>query len=107
MTDPTERPPVERNANGRWANGNSGNPNGMRNAFPEWFRDRGPDALKHILNVMDDDGADPDLRLRCAEKIVERVYGKVKQSVEVDGSINAVLTELISAIATRKSDADG
>jgi hypothetical protein len=112
MTSPTDddmagapkNAPVKRDANGRWAPGGAPISPG-RPRLPDWFRARGPDALRVLLAqatgevVACDDGtvlpaveqvareSSCKERRQAAEAVVERVYGKAPATIEVDGEL--------------------
>lgn len=65
--------PPKRDAKGRLLPGSTANPNG-RPALPEWFRAKGEDALRYIVEVADGKHG-TEGRQRAAEFIVKRVYG--------------------------------
>jgi hypothetical protein len=68
------------------AGGRSLNPHGRR-PLPKWFKDKGPEALQHLLDValgIHTEGIDGKTRLRAAEIVVERVYGKPMTPHDVD-----------------------
>ncbi len=74
-------------ATGRFLPGNSG---GGRKPLPEDLRDRfqtaGPEALDMLLAVMRDKKARAADRIRAAEIILDRGWGKPRQAVEIDSS---------------------
>ncbi len=45
-----------------------------------------PKAARYLVELIDDDTAPAKLRLRAAEVLLERVYGKPKQ--EIDANVN-------------------
>lgn len=74
--------------------GQSGNPNGrpkMPEELREAFRANAPKALDTLIDVMENGDRNSD-RVRAAEIILDRAYGKPLQSVDVDGGI--VTTEV-------------
>ncbi len=82
-----------------WKPGQSGNPGG-RAKLPEAFREKGPEALARIVELMAD--GDPKTAIKAATWIAERIYGKAAQSIEIEGeSTNALIAALMSA---RKTD---
>lgn len=74
--------------------GQSGNPAGMRPLTEEQKKERrdaremlkaaAPDAVALLLRVMQDEDVKLDLRLRCAETVCDRVYGKASQPIVAD-----------------------
>lgn len=61
------------------------NPGGRR-SYPTWFRDRGEDALRVLTAIAFGEATDPKISAGMAAiEIVDRVWGKPKQSVEVEG----------------------
>lgn len=84
--------PEERDNKGKFLAGNKAAVTGGRPALPDWFKSAAPDALRYLLNVALDDVTDkdgkhvptePKLRLQAAERVVERVYGKVDSKMEL------------------------
>lgn len=67
--------------------GKSGNPSG-RPKVPDDIKDMlkaaTPDACRLLCNTINDPDAKLDLRVRCSEIVLDRVYGKPQQAVEVD-----------------------
>ncbi len=43
-----------------------------------------PDAAEVLIGILNDDAAPLSLRVKCAEIILDRGYGKPRQAVEVD-----------------------
>ena len=100
MTDaqPASGPKVVRDEKGRITPGSSLNPLG-KPSLPSWFKDRGPDALKTLMAAATGRAGDDDppaakelaktcadrVRADCAKTVVERIYGKVTDVVEVQG----------------------
>jgi len=62
-----------------WQPGQSGNPGG-RPALPEDFRAKGPDALAKLVSLMDHKS--PQIALRAAELVIDRIFGKATQPTE-------------------------
>lgn len=67
--------------------GVSGNPAG-RKKIPDNIKDmlKGatPDACKLLCDTINDTEAKLELRIKCSEIVLDRVYGKPQQAVEVD-----------------------
>lgn len=85
--------------------GQSGNPAGRpkmseeakqasRDAL-EMLRAAAPDAVALLLNVMQDSSVKLDLRTKCAESVMDRVYGKASQPIE--GSFGAEIKVVIDS----------
>ena len=67
-----------------------GNKSGGRKEMPEdlkgAFRKASPDALRLLVKIVNNEEAkDPD-RIRAAEIILDRGYGKPRQAVDLDAS---------------------
>ena len=56
----------------------------MKRGYPEVFRAAAQDAAEVLICVMNDKDAPLSLRVKCAEIILDRGYGKPRQAVEVD-----------------------
>lgn len=76
---------VGRGANGRFEKGYKG---GGRKEIPkdikEMLRGATPDACRLLCNTINDETAKLELRIKCSEIVLDRVYGKPQQAVEVD-----------------------
>ena len=74
-----------RDSKGRFTKGNSG---GGRPAMPDdlkkSFKEASPKALETLKRVLDDPGAKDSDKIRAAEIILDRAYGKPTQSVDLD-----------------------
>ena len=93
-------------ARGKFA---KGNPGGGRPALPQWFRDGGHDSLKTLLAAATgraDKDAPPAahelamacsdrVRLDAAKTVIERIYGKAPDEIEVRGDPIAVIRRVI------------
>jgi hypothetical protein len=99
MSEPT--PTVNRTSAGRWAKGHSpnpagqfkpgqsGNPAGRTNAFEQvrtLARQHSPEAFKALVELMRLT-EEPAVRLRAAEQILDRAFGRPAQAVELFGAI--------------------
>ena len=75
---------------GRFRPGHSGNPAGRpadtqeTKEGKELLRAASPAACQLLCNTINDPSAKLELRIKCAEIVLDRVYGKPQQAVEVD-----------------------
>lgn len=80
---------VAREKNGRFKKGVSGN-NGGRPKLPEElkeaFKAAAPDALRVLVGIINDETARHSDRIRAAEVVLDRGYGKPVQAVDLDAS---------------------
>lgn len=87
-----EPAPAIRAKTGRFLPGQSGNPRGRPAETQETregkklLRDAAPSACKLLCDTINDPGAKLELRIKCCEIVLDRVYGKPQQSVEVDST---------------------
>lgn len=68
--------------------GQSGNPTGRKKIpddIKEMLRGATPAACKLLCETINDQDAKLELRIKCSEIVLDRVYGKPQQAVEVDG----------------------
>lgn len=75
---------------GRFEKGVSGNPGGrpkIPDQVKEMFKAATPAACQLLIDMMKDEAQKPELRVDCANKIIERTYGKPTQPI--DGDIDA------------------
>ena len=70
--------------------GKSGNPSGrprmtdeQREAL-EMLRAATPAAARYVVSTVKDQESKPEIRLRCAEIILDRVYGKAAQPIAAE-----------------------
>ena len=77
--------PEIRDKAGRFAPGSTGNPKG-RPKIPkdvkEMLKAATADAAKLLIDTMKNQEADLKLRVDCAERVLDRVYGKASQPIE-------------------------
>lgn len=67
--------------------GKSGNPGGKKKIpddIKEMLRGATPAACKLLCDTINDPEAKTELRIKCSEIVLDRVYGKPQQAVEVD-----------------------
>jgi len=86
---------AEKKKSGRFKPGESGNPSGrpkVPKEVKELLKARSVDAVNFIVSTMQDEKAKQDLRVKCAEIIIERAYGKATQIVDVDSNSKICIT---------------
>lgn len=88
--------------------GQSGNPNG-RPKVPKEFRElakaNSTKALEIIIEIMKDPKSKPGDRLRAAEMIMDRAWGKPKQGLELTGEDGGPIQ--FGVVALPEVDEDG
>jgi hypothetical protein len=85
---------VGRGARGQFLPGHQST--GGRPALPDWFKSRAPDALLYLLDVATGvEPVEPELRLKAAALVVDRVYGKAPETLQVEGA-SAVMDLLVA-----------
>jgi hypothetical protein len=85
--------------------GVSGNPGG-RPKMPDWLADRSLKALEYIADVADgtEQGIEPALRLKAAQILVERHFGKPTEVHEVDQTVTMVESRTVRLIRAEPSE---
>lgn len=88
--------PESRDNAGRFVKGKSGNPGGkkpMDADVKEMLKAAAPDAVKLLVETVNNPEVKMDLRIRCAETLMDRVYGKAVQPIEgnMDNKVEIVL----------------
>ena len=89
MLTPENREKAGRNrdSNGRFVKGTTGNPGGRptRNEVAkDYLKAKTMPALELLVTTMEDPEAKPELRVRCAEILLDRALGKPTQPVDAD-----------------------
>jgi hypothetical protein len=81
--------------------GQSGNPGGKRKIpenVGELARDATPKAIRTLIKIMEDEKASFAVRAYCADKIIDRAYGKpVQQNNVVVGQVGRAARDLTDA----------
>lgn len=85
----TKKPSTgEKQVRGRDGRFMKGNRSGGRKEIPtdikEMLRSATPDACRLLVETINDVEAKPELRIKCCEIVLDRVYGKPQQSVDLD-----------------------
>ena len=97
---------IGRGERGYFLPGHNGNTGGGRPKLPDWFKSRAPDALLYLLDVATGvEPVEPELRLKAAALVVDRVYGKAPETLQVEGA-SAVMDLLVAMAKPVNSDDD-
>jgi hypothetical protein len=90
---------VKRSENGTFL---PGNPGGGRSKLPDFFREKGPDALREILRIATE--GEGKLQMQALIYVADRIYGKAVQGVEVEGGegVNGMLAALLVLKGTKE-----
>lgn len=81
--------PGNRTDTGRFAPGKSGNPSGrpkVDEKVQKALKAATLDAAKTLIELMNDEDQPGKVRLQAATTILDRVYGKPSQHVDMDGA---------------------
>ena len=79
--------PANRNKSGQFIKGKSGNPEGrpkMPEDLKEAFRELTPAAVRALSEIINSPESKPVERIRAAEVILDRGWGKPTQSMEIE-----------------------
>lgn len=79
--------PANRDKQGRFVKGKSGNPNG-RPGLPEEIKEYGRDAPKRLRAIADDEYCPLKLKVEIEKWFAEMAYGKPRQQVDMDAQID-------------------
>jgi hypothetical protein len=94
---PDSRAAAGKKANkGQFPKGRSGNPGGRRAApkeVKEMLKAATVPAVELLIATVNDRQAKPELRVRCAEVILDRALGKPTQPIEADVSRVVIMGE--------------
>lgn len=82
-----------------FAPGESGNPSGrpkVPTEVKEILKAAAPGAAKLLVEMVADEAQKPELRIKCAETVLDRVYGKAVQPIDgvLDVSARMLLGDL-------------
>lgn len=73
-----------------WKKGQSGNPGG-RKKMPDdakaMLKAATPAAVKLLVDTLNNPEEKTETRVRCAETVLDRVYGKANQPIDLGGEI--------------------
>lgn len=85
--------PANRTKTGRFQKGQSGNPRGrpkttqgQKDALQQ-IRDLAPRAAEEMQRILDDPDSPQALKLRVAEMVFDRAFGKPRQEVEMQSTV--------------------
>ena len=96
-----DTPTLGRDGTGKFLPGNqsgNGGNGGGRPKLPEWFKDRAPEALRYLLMVaVGEEPAEAKDRIKAAQTVVDRVYGKAPETITIDGG--SPVLDLLVAMA--------
>lgn len=103
--------PVNRDESGRFIKGNK---SGGRKALPEEFkkaaRDNALPALLVLIGIMTNEDADNSDRIKAANIIIERAYGKptteVVQTVSIENEALSKINEIMITLDEQANEAD-
>lgn len=95
---------MARNEKGQFVKGTSGNPNGrpqLSDKVKEMLKAATTEAAQLLIDTMNNPEVKPELRVDCANEILNRVYGKPTQPIdgEVSGGFEIILAGPVSQYA--------
>jgi hypothetical protein len=89
-----------RDRTGRFVKGESGNPRGrtpISKDVKEMLKASSLDAARLLVETINNPQAKPELRVRCAETVLDRVYGKAVQPLDGTATDNRIQISLDDA----------
>jgi hypothetical protein len=70
-----------------------------RSALPDWFKEKGPEALKHLAAVASGDEVDAKIsRAMACLSMIERIYGKAPQAPEDSDAMERAWETMLSRL---------
>ena len=84
-----DKPAISKKADYLFKPGQSGNPSGrpkIPEQVKEMFKAATPTAADMLIKTINDLEAKPELRIECAKYVIDRVYGKATQPMEIDAA---------------------
>ena len=91
-----DKPTDGRDGTGKFLPGH--NQGGGRPKLPDWFKDRAPEALRYLLLVaVGEEPAEAKDRIKAAQCVVDRVYGKAPETLTLEGG--SPVLDLLVAMA--------
>ena len=100
--------PGSRDEAGRFVKGQSGNPSGkkpMDADVKEMLKAAAPKAAALLIETFNNPEVKIDLRIKCAETILDRVYGKATQPIE--GAVVSLAAQISEEDAQKALEALG
>lgn len=95
----------------KWVKGQSGNPGGRPKTIGhlrDLVREHTNDAIATLAQIMGDENAPPDARIRAAEALLNRAWGKPPATMEVNGGVAVYsVAEAIRLAEARRLAASG
>ena len=102
--------PPKKRGNPAWTKGVSGNPAGdrdnkLKHLVLRYARSKSVQAIKRLAEIMVDPKASYGVQVTAATAVLDRAWGKPKQTVDVEQQ-GRTLEEILLAIAATREDAE-